>query len=570
MEGAQTRGAQSSRLTTRLYFAKDSPAQLKKTLKLIGQGIRDGSRYHPIRSYAAGVASTAGPKDYLGQVKAIYDDFVKRWRYVHDPKGIEWVTVSGPAIFNQVLGFGSPPGQKGFGDCDEATSGLGACLASCGFNLRICTISPPGKRALFTHVFPQVFVKKLGWISADPVVYPKHGLGYTPRHSRIAYWDLDGNLIGASGDFPRSRFKRMLRVNVDGADLAAAEPQEGQQMSFAGLHNGQFEDYGLHHFGLAGMDNAEPLDFSEYGAREFGAYIDDPMPMINGDSFAGLMLEYCDDDVIGFDGDQPLVRTKMLEMHPEDMRAVYTTGKPRPGAVALADDGDVYQWVEIDGLGGFFKRMFKKVRKGIRKVRKGIRKVVKKVRKGVRKGIKFVKSLPKKVFRGIGKMAKKLIKRLPGGKYLLKIYGKIKRVAMKVVRPLMKIVGPIAKKLAPIAGLIPGYGPVIKAALAKAGKFAEVAAKFGVKTDKKGRPRFTSGKQAKAFQAGLRAEAKRMKKSGKARQIAHGKWNRKKMPLVRPAAMVAARPGSTKAKQILRGYDLEYIDTPFDGIGMWG
>ncbi|NIR14795.1 MAG: hypothetical protein GWN86_12955, partial [Desulfobacterales bacterium] len=85
-------------------------------------------------------------------------------------------------------------------------------------------------------------------------------------------------------------------------------------------------------------------------------------------------------------------------MDPKELAYVYQTGAPRLGAVALADDGDIYQWTESPGYGGFFKKLFKKAKKAVKKV-------VKKVKKGVRKVVK-----------GVGKAAKKLIKKLPGGK----------------------------------------------------------------------------------------------------------------------------------------------------------
>ena len=78
----------------------------------------------------------------------------------------------------------------------------------------------------------------------------------------------------------------------------------------------------------------------------------------------------------------------------------------------------------------------------------------------------------RKVGRRIRKGLRRVIKRLPGGKVLLKIGGRIRKMAMKVVRPMAKVVGKWAGKLAPIARFIPGYGPAISAGLRVAGRVA--------------------------------------------------------------------------------------------------
>lgn len=191
-----------------------SPQSLRYTIKLIGDGIKDATGFVPIRQYAAVVASRAPARDFLSQLGEIYEDFTKkRWRYVFDPVGYELVGITGPVIFDSILGFGVTPPSRGFGDCDEATAGIAAVAQNVGFPARMVTIAAPFSNKLFDHIFPQVFIPKKGWITADPVVYPKHGFGWTAPHSRIATWDLDGNLTGFRGRFPgplKKMFKQMI------------------------------------------------------------------------------------------------------------------------------------------------------------------------------------------------------------------------------------------------------------------------------------------------------------------------------------------------------------------------
>jgi len=154
--------------------------------------------------------------------------------------------------------------------------------------------------------------------------------------------------------------------------------------------------------------------------------------------------------------------------------------QPYDGLFAYGDDGSVYQYQDT-GLGaGFFKKIFKAGHKLLKKAHG---------------------------------FAKKIIKKLPGGKYLVKLGEKMHKLTMKMVKPLMKVVGPLAKKLAPVAALIPGYGPLIAAGLKTAGTVNELMNKHGVKQHPKtNKLIFKSGQQAKAFKQELAAKAKEERK----------------------------------------------------------
>jgi len=261
----------------------------------------------------------------------------------------------------------------------------------------------------------------------------------------------------------------------------------------------EFPDYGLHRYGLAGTDNSEPLDWSTHAALGFGAYVDRPIPILDNRSL-GLLMEVTDRDIVAHASDgTPLVRTKMLEMDPKEVAYALRYGQPRPGAVALGDDGEIYQWT-VTPLGGFFTNLFNKVKSGVQKVTGA-------VKRGVRTGIRWV-----------GDKAKALIKKLPGGQYLLKVYDKVKSIGMRLVGPLTKYIGPLAKKVAPIAALIPGYGPAVAAAMYKLGDMAEVLKKHKVLLDEAGRPKFKSGEQAKRVKADLEKKAEKRKKKMKGKK----------------------------------------------------
>jgi hypothetical protein len=177
---------------------------METTIRLIGRAIREGSHHLPTRNLAARFAASAPAKDYLAQANAIYNGFLRRWRYVKDPVSREMVTRSPNASFRLVMagdGVGVG-GGLGAGDCDCATIALGSLYESVGFPARLVTVAkptaPPGR--LMDHIYPEVMIPKMGWVPADPVIHPKGGFGDTPPYSRRVVYDLDGRVVELAGN----------------------------------------------------------------------------------------------------------------------------------------------------------------------------------------------------------------------------------------------------------------------------------------------------------------------------------------------------------------------------------
>jgi len=443
--------------------------KMKRTIREIGTAIHGGSTYPPIRNLAAMIAARARPKDFLGQLQHVYSDFLKRWRYVRDPLTRELITASPEAIYRLVIaGDGVGVGEgKGAGDCDCATVALGSMLEAIGFPIRIATTADrhaaPGP--LFGHVFIQAHVPGTGWVTMDPVLHPKKKFGDIANYSRIAYWDLSGRLLAKSG-------------NVRGLN--------GDQMSFSFGESPAIDQWEDLSFGsLGGDDGTEPDDWGTVGPIGFGALAPD-YGIIDGRALEGLGVEVDEEEwAPGLVG----ARTPMLEVSPQDYMYMSFVGRPYNGMLAMGDDGEMYAYDGTLGR-GFFKKMFRKIKKGVKWVRG-------KIKKGIRK----------------------VLKKSKFGRFLLKIGGKIKKIAMKIVRPLMKFVGKWASKLAPIAALIPGYGTAIAAGLAAAGKIAKTMQKWGVMTKgPKGKVRglkLKDPKNLKPFQQELKKEAGIMKAESK-------------------------------------------------------
>jgi len=247
----------------------------------------------------------------------------------------------------------------------------------------------------------------------------------------------------------------------------------------------QWQDYGLD--GVTEDDGQEPEEWSMAGLSDWG-YYDTPQGkvssiqmwgMIDGSQLNGLCAEVDEND----DWGGGVYRTPMLELAIDDYEYVRANGQPYDGLLALGDTGETYYY---DGSLGFFKKLRRRVRKKVRKVRSRIKRRIKKV-----------------------------LKKTKFGRMLLKVGGKIHKIAMKIVKPLIKFVGKYAAKLAPIAALIPGFGPAIAGGLMVAGKIAQTMQKFGVKTGGiAGKVRklvLKDPRKLPAFRKTLRKEARKMK-----------------------------------------------------------
>ena len=429
-------------MTARIIRPLHPQDQLTRTIKIIAEGVKQAAKHPPLILASRNIVSKAPWKNYTAQAHLLYRWIMQRYRYVRDPLGLEMVS-GGPAAWNLTAGVVNP-GRRGAGDCDDVTVLALAMARAVGMDGRIVIMAPPG-RTHASHVYAEIKIPERGWIPFDPVAWPRIPFGKAAPAAWRKRFDLDGNPIQGGGT-------AMLRGAYGLGDV------------------GQWDDYGLDNYGLAGLDGEEPLAFNDEVISGFGSLagsygvIDNP----------GFLAEV---EEITTDG---LAMTPILELNLADYSYVAQYGTPYVGMCALGSDGDTYQYViGPDGV-GFFKKIFKAGRKLVRGALKKVKKI-----------------------------GRKIIKKLPGGKYLLKLHDKLFKASMKLIKPLAKYVGPLAKKLAPIAMFVPGFGPAISAALYTTGRLASLAQKFGVQKDAKGRPKFKSPAQAKAFKAALRKEAEK-------------------------------------------------------------
>ncbi len=131
--------------------------------------IRAGAKDFYLRQKAIDILLEKGvrPKDYLGEIRALFEWVQRNIRYTKDPFRLE------------VLHSARRMLELRAGDCDDMAILLGAMLEAIGHPSRLVLVGPdPLRPKLFTHVYPEAYHKG-HWIPLDPTMpYP---MGWAPR-----------------------------------------------------------------------------------------------------------------------------------------------------------------------------------------------------------------------------------------------------------------------------------------------------------------------------------------------------------------------------------------------------
>ena len=103
----------------------------------MGRVANEASNTWTFREWAARLATKAKPRDYRGQLHALYDGILDRWRYVQEPD--EWIHGTPQSLIRHVLGtkYNAPQAdplrvslaevpttEKGWGDCDDVSESV--------------------------------------------------------------------------------------------------------------------------------------------------------------------------------------------------------------------------------------------------------------------------------------------------------------------------------------------------------------------------------------------------------------------------------------------------------------
>jgi hypothetical protein len=141
----------------------------KRTVTHIKALIREGAKDFYVRQRAIDILleGRVKPKDYLGEIKALFEWVQRNLRYTKDPFRVE------------VLHSARRMLELRAGDCDDMAILLGAMLEAIGHPVRLALVGPdPLRPRLFTHVYLEVHHRGR-WIPLDPTMpFP---MGWAPR-----------------------------------------------------------------------------------------------------------------------------------------------------------------------------------------------------------------------------------------------------------------------------------------------------------------------------------------------------------------------------------------------------
>jgi hypothetical protein len=131
--------------------------------------IRAGAKDFYVRQKAIDILleKQVKPKDYLAEMKALFEWVQQHIRYTKDTFQVE------------VLHSAKRMLELRAGDCDDMAILLGAMLEAIGHPVRLVLSGPdPLRPDLFTHIYLEVFHKG-GWIPLDATM--PHPMGWAPR-----------------------------------------------------------------------------------------------------------------------------------------------------------------------------------------------------------------------------------------------------------------------------------------------------------------------------------------------------------------------------------------------------
>jgi Transglutaminase-like superfamily len=196
-----------------------------KTLEHIIELIKKGAKDFHVRQTAIDILLQRGvrAKDYLGEIKALFEWVQQKVRYTKDTFRVE------------VLHSARRMLELRAGDCDDMSILLGAMLESIGHPVRLLLSGPdPLKQDLFTHIYLEVFHKGR-WIPLDATMpYP---MGWAPRtmvkkiiaierRSNMMAEDMEMQGLGAGGAVPD-----WLKTLIRAVRTEAVQPKDARVKS---------------------------------------------------------------------------------------------------------------------------------------------------------------------------------------------------------------------------------------------------------------------------------------------------------------------------------------------------
>ncbi len=175
-------------------------------IQQMGKAAREASDTFTLREWAGLLAARAGPRDFLGQLRQLYDGVLGRSRYVMESG--EWIDGSARTLLGHMLGAKynrgptcpspercsverTPWRQRGWGDCDSYASLMAAGIRALGMRAYFRTI----RNDRTAHVAAVAQLPDGRMVSLDPVGHPQKPFGWAMRGGMVRYWNLSGQPV---------------------------------------------------------------------------------------------------------------------------------------------------------------------------------------------------------------------------------------------------------------------------------------------------------------------------------------------------------------------------------------
>ncbi len=185
-------------------------------LATMGSAARRTADSWTMREWASRLATLAPPRDYVGQLRALYEGIIDRWRYVQENG--EWVNGSPRAVLGYTLGANYNCDPKtcphpercdvartrwknyGWGDCDDVATLTAAGVLAIGGTPFFRTARGPGG----AHVSVTARTPAGDLVDLDPVGHPEHRFGWAVDGAgiQVEHFDLDGRPVALGGAPP--------------------------------------------------------------------------------------------------------------------------------------------------------------------------------------------------------------------------------------------------------------------------------------------------------------------------------------------------------------------------------
>ena len=171
----------SQRSQPRIYLGQipKGYAGTKKTVGYIIGLIKEGAKDFDVRQTAIDILfqHAIRPKDYLGEIRALFEWVKNNVRYTRDIHRVELLHTARRML------------ELRAGDCDDMTILLAAMLKAIGHPVRLALVGfNPQRKALFTHIYLEGYHKGL-WIPLDATM--NKPLGWAPRADHKQYFPVD-------------------------------------------------------------------------------------------------------------------------------------------------------------------------------------------------------------------------------------------------------------------------------------------------------------------------------------------------------------------------------------------